>query len=257
MRMALGIEYDGAAFCGWQRQPSGCSAQDALETALSAIAGAKIKVTAAGRTDAGVHALEQVVHFDSDAVRPVTAWTRGVNALLPSAMACRWACEVDTAFDARRSALAREYHYVLAVGPIRPALYHAKIGWFHRPLDLARMREAAAILIGEHDFSAFRASQCQARSPVRHLTRLDINAEGDRFRFILEANAFLHHMVRNIVGALIYVGAQRESVAWMERLLLSRDRTTGAPTFDAAGLYLKSVKYDVKWRLPSGADRPL
>lgn len=256
MRIALGVEYDGSRFCGWQSQPALCAVQDALENALGKIAVAQIRVTAAGRTDAGVHALEQVVHFDCEAVRPLTAWTRGANALLPSAIACRWARAVDDGFDARRSALARSYQYVLEVSPVRPALHHARVGWFHRPLDVSAMREAALALVGEHDFSAFRASQCQARSPIRNLTRLDITAAGERVYFDVEANAFLHHMVRNIVGALIYVGAGREPVGWMHTLLNSRDRTRGAPTFEAAGLYLKSVKYDVKWQLPSGAHSP-
>lgn len=256
MRIALGVEYDGSAFCGWQSQATRCGVQDALQNALSNVAAAQVKVTAAGRTDTGVHALEQVVHFDCDAVRPLSAWTRGVNALLPSAIACRWAHPVGDDFDARRSALTRSYQYVLAVSPVRPALHHARVGWFHRPLDVRAMSEAALALVGEHDFSAFRASQCQARSPVRNVTRLDIAAVGERVYFDVEANAFLHHMVRNIVGALVYVGAGREPVGWMQTLLNSRDRTRGAPTFDPAGLYLKSVKYDVKWQLPSGAHSP-
>jgi len=255
MRIALGIEYHGGAFCGWQTQPSGCGVQDALERALGEIAGEKVATICAGRTDAGVHALAQVVHFDCAAVRPDTAWVRGTNTLLPAGAAVTWMHEVPSEFNARYSALERCYRYVLLNHPVRPALNQGRIGWFHAPLDLARMREAAAHLVGEHDFSAFRSSECQARSPVRDLRRLEVRASGDYVVFDLAANAFLHHMVRNIVGCLVYVGKGTYKPAWTAQVLASRDRAKAAPTFDGAGLYLAHVSYDVVWGLPPPARR--
>jgi tRNA pseudouridine38-40 synthase len=253
MRIALGIEYEGSGFCGWQTQPEGCAVQDRLEAALAQIAGVPVSSIAticAGRTDAGVHALAQVVHFDCAVARPESAWVRGVNALLPPAMAVTWAKPVSDSFHARFSAKARHYRYVLLNHTVRPAADHARVGWFHVPLDVERMREAAQCLIGEHDFSAFRSSQCQAKSPVRTLTQLEINAHGPYLTFDLCANGFLHHMVRNIVGSLIYIGSGRQPPAWMHELLAARDRTFAAPTFDAAGLYLTGVDYDPAWNLP-------
>lgn len=253
MRIALGVEYDGGGFCGWQTQPGGCAVQDHLEAALAQITGlpqAAVATICAGRTDAGVHALAQVVHFDSAVTRPESAWVRGVNALLPSAVAVTWMKPVADSFSARFSATARHYRYVLLSHPVRPAADHGRVGWFHAPLDVERMREAAACLLGEHDFSAFRSSQCQAKSPVRMLMALDINTQGPYLTFDLCANGFLHHMVRNIVGSLIYVGSARQEAAWMCKLLAARDRTFAAPTFDAAGLYLTGVDYDAAWNLP-------
>jgi tRNA pseudouridine38-40 synthase len=255
MRIALGIEYHGGAFCGWQTQPSGCGVQDALERALGEIAGEKVATICAGRTDAGVHALAQVVHFDCAAMRPDTAWVRGTNTLLPAGAAVTWMREVPSEFNARYSALERCYRYVLLNHPVRPALNQGRIGWFHAPLDLARMREAAAHLVGEHDFSAFRSSECQARSPVRDLRRLEVRASGDYVVFDLAANAFLHHMVRNIVGCLVYVGKGTYEPAWTAQILAGRDRAKAAPTFDGAGLYLAHVSYDAVWGLPPPARR--
>jgi tRNA pseudouridine38-40 synthase len=252
MRVALGIEYDGAAFCGWQTQPSGCGVQDRLEIALSQIAGERIETTCAGRTDAGVHALEQVVHFDTDAQRPASAWMRGVNAALPAAVAVLWAQEVRSDFHARYSALERCYRYVLLNRPARPAAGHARVGWFHLPLDLDRMREAARRLTGEHDFSAFRSSECQARSPVRNLRTIAIERHGPYFVFEFCANAFLHHMVRNLMGTLIYIGKGRHEPDWAAQVLASRDRSLCAPTFAAAGLYLARVQYETAWGFPAG-----
>ncbi|MBI4204220.1 MAG: tRNA pseudouridine(38-40) synthase TruA [Betaproteobacteria bacterium] len=250
MRIALGVEYDGSAFCGWQTQPAGCAAQDKLEAALSQIAGERIVTVCAGRTDAGVHALAQVVHFDTAARRPLTAWVRGANALLPPALAVSWARVVAAEFHARYSALERCYRYVLLNRAVRPAADQARVGWFHLPLALDRMQGAARLLIGEHDFSAFRSSECQARSPVRHLRRLDIDRCGDYVLFEFCANAYLHHMVRNIVGALVYVGKGRQPPEWIGQVLAGRDRALAAPTFDAAGLYLTGVVYDAAWGLP-------
>ncbi len=255
MRIALGIEYQGGAFCGWQTQPSGCGVQDALERALAEIAGEKIATICAGRTDAGVHALAQVVHFDCTAARPDTAWVRGTNTLLPAGAAVTWMRAVPADFNARYSALERCYRYVLLNHPVRPALNQGRVGWFHSALDLARMREAATYLTGEHDFSAFRSSECQAKSPVRDLRRLEIRVSGDYVVFELAANAFLHHMVRNIVGCLVYAGKGAYAPARVGEVLASRDRALAAPTFDAAGLYLAHVSYDAKWELPQPARR--
>lgn len=250
MRIALGIEYDGGAFCGWQTQPSACGVQDHLEAALGHIAGERVQTVCAGRTDAGVHALEQVAHFDAAARRPASAWVRGVNASLPVGLAVIWAQEVDGEFHARYSALERCYRYVLLNRAVRPAAGHGRVGWFHLPLDVARMREAAAALLGEHDFSAFRSSECQARSPVRNLRRIAIERCGEHVVFEFRANAFLHHMVRNLMGTLVYVGKGKHEPEWAAGVLASRDRAQAAPTFDPAGLYLARVEYDAAWGLP-------
>jgi tRNA pseudouridine38-40 synthase len=254
-RIALGIEYDGSGFCGWQTQPSGCSVQDAVERALAEVAGHAVATICAGRTDAGVHATGQVVHFDSDVDRPESAWIRGVNAHLPDAVAVQWMLPVDAGFHARFGALERRYRYVLLDHPVRPALNRNHVGWIHQRLQLEPMRLAAAGLLGEHDFSAFRASECQAESPIRTLEQLNIERCGDYVVFEFAANAFLHHMVRNIVGSLVYVGAGRQPPEWMHELLAGRDRTRAAPTFSAAGLYLSRVRYDAKYAFPDQSRR--
>ena len=250
MRIALGLEYDGSRFLGWQTQPGGGAAQDALEAALAAIAGAPLATVAAGRTDRGVHAREQVVHFDTIAERPLSAWVRGVNALLPESAAVLWAHPVDEEFHARYSARARIYRYVLLNRPVRPALAARYVGWFHLPLDVEAMRAAARLLVGEHDFSAFRSAECQAKSPVRTLYALEIESRGSRIDFVLRANAFLHHMVRNIVGSLVYVGKGKHPPHWLEEVLRSKERNRAAPTFAAEGLYLERIEYDARWGLP-------
>jgi tRNA pseudouridine38-40 synthase len=224
--------------------------QDALETALSAVAAEKVKTIAAGRTDRGVHARIQVVHFDTRAARPASAWVRGVNALLPDAVAVLWSRAVDENFHARYGATARTYRYVLINRAVRPALAAGRVGWYHAPLDATAMREAARLLLGEHDFSAFRSAECQAKSPVRTLHALDIEQHGERIDFVLRANAFLHHMVRNIVGSLVYVGAGRHAPQWLSEVLVSRDRSKGAPTFGPEGLYLEKIEYPPQWGLP-------
>ena len=249
-RIALGLEYDGSRFLGWQTQPGGGAVQDALERALAAIAGEAVAVTAAGRTDRGVHARAQVAHFDTNAVRPGTAWVRGVNAFLPESIAVLWAQPVDGEFHARYSATARTYRYRLLNRPVRPALAARHAGWYHAPLDVAAMREAARSLIGEHDFSAFRAAECQAKTPVRTVHGIAIEQGADEIDFVIRANAFLHHMVRNIVGSLVYVGAGRQPARWVGELLASRDRNKAAPTFAPEGLYLEKIEYDAKWGLP-------
>jgi tRNA pseudouridine38-40 synthase len=250
MRIALGIEYDGSAFCGWQTQPGGCAAQDHLEAALARVAGVRVETICAGRTDAGVHALGQIVHFDTVVERPVGAWVRGANAFLPAALAVVWARRVADDFHARYSARERCYRYVLLNRAVRPAADQRRVGWFHAPLDLERMREAAHHLIGEHDFSAFRSSECQARSPVRNLTSLEIARRGEYIVFEIAANAFLHHMVRNIVGCLVYVGSGRRAPDWVADVLTGKDRRAAAPTFAASGLYLVRVLYDSVWEIP-------
>jgi len=251
VRIALCLEYDGRGFCGFQSQPDGCGVQDALEHALRAVAGEPVGVVAAGRTDAGVHATAQVAHFDTDVSRPDTAWVRGVNAHLPRASAVLWAQPVTAEFHARFAAHARHYRYLLLNRPQRPGLSAGRVGWYHRPLDVDAMSEAASALIGSHDFSAFRAAECQAKTPVKTLRRLDIARDGDVLRFDFTANAFLHHMVRNIVGSLIYVGAGRQPRAWMAELLAARDRTRAAPTFAPDGLYFTGAEYDAVHGLPA------
>jgi tRNA pseudouridine38-40 synthase len=251
-RWVCGLSYDGTGFCGWQTQaPGGKPAlQDVVEAALGRIAGHPIRTRCAGRTDAGVHALQQVVQFDTVADRPASAWIRGVNAWLPPTVAVRWAVTVDTGFDARFGATARTYWYVLLDTPVRAPLWRDRAGWTHRSLDPNRMREAAACLVGEHDFSAFRASECQAASPVRTIESIGIVREGPFLLLDITANAFLHHMVRNLVGTLVYVGDGRRPVGWPAQVLASRQRSVAAPTFAACGLYLASVRYDSKWQLP-------
>jgi tRNA pseudouridine38-40 synthase len=256
MRIALGIEYCGTGFTGWQSQPDGRGAQDALERALAAIAASPVRTVAAGRTDAGVHATLQVVHFDTGAERPTTAWVRGVNAHLPPAMAVRWAQPVADDFHARYAATARHYSYWLVPSAVRPALLAGRVGWYHRPLDVGAMAEGAAALLGTHDFSAFRAAECQAKSPVRTMTVAAVAADGDCVKFEFTANAFLHHMIRNIVGALVAVGAGKRPPAWLAEVLAGRNRTRAAPTFAAAGLYFTGADYDARWQLPP-TRRPL
>lgn len=254
LRIVLGLEYDGGAFCGWQSQPDRCGVQDALEAALSEVADAKIGTVCAGRTDTGVHALAQVVHFDTEVQRPPNAWIRGVNALLPQSVAVLWSRPIADDFHARFSATGRRYVYWLLSRAQRPGLLSGRAGWTHLTLDEAAMQEAAASILGEHDFSAFRAAECQAKSPVKTLRELTITRRGELIRFEFAANAFLHHMVRNIVGSLVYVGNGRQPVGWCRQLLDSRDRTLAAPTFSPAGLYLAGVEYDADWALPPNPD---
>ncbi len=254
MRIALGIEYDGNQFFGWQSQAGGHTVQDALQAALSNIASEPIAIIAAGRTDTGVHALEQVAHFDTHAERPLSAWVRGVNSLLPKSVAVLWAHVVPDEFHARFSAQARSYSYFLINRPVRSAVQHGRVGWYHAPLDEKKMCGAAKYLLGEHDFSSFRAAECQAKSPVKNLAQLDIARRGENIVFDLTANAFLHHMVRNIVGCLIYVGQGKRPPQWLREVLESRNRNQAAPTFAPDGLYLRRIQYEAKWGLPQNQD---
>jgi len=243
VRIALGLEYDGAAFTGWQTQPDGRAVQDALERALASVAGAPVATVCAGRTDTGVHALDQVVHFDTAAARPLNAWVRGVNRFLPGSVAVRWAAEVPDVFHARFSAVRRTYDYWILNDPVRSPLAHGRTGWVFRPLDATAMHEAAARLVGRHDFTSFRSAECQAASPVRDLHELSVARRGRVIRVRARANAFLHHMIRNIVGTLIYVGLGRRSPDWVTEVLEARQRAQAAPTFSPAGLYLVRVDY--------------
>jgi tRNA pseudouridine38-40 synthase len=271
-RIALGIQYNGADWQGYQVQPHGQTVQDKLEQAIERFARIPIGTTCAGRTDTGVHALGQVIHFDTDVQRETHAWIRGINAFLPDSIGVRWAmplhdvvpydpsAPLDAAapdgsrdFHARFSARSRTYHYLLYNHHVRAPLLAGRAGFCHRPLDVARMQEAVRPMLGEHDFSAFRASNCQARTPVKTMHAIDIERHGDMILITLRASAFLHHMVRNIVGALVYIGQGREDTGWLGELLADRDRTRAAPTFMPDGLYLANIDYDPKWGLPQEA----
>jgi len=256
-RIALGIQYDGSEWRGWQTQPDGHTVQDRLETAIRTFTQNDIRTLCAGRTDAGVHALEQVVHLDTTLTRTTTSWVRGVNAYLPRSIAVRWAKEVPSEFHARNSAMARVYRYVLYNHPIRSPLLRGRAGWVFRPLSLELMRAASQCLLGEQDFSAFRAAECQSITPIKTIQEINIEQNGDLFVFTFCANAFLHHMVRNIVGSLVVVGKGDQPPAWLEQVLQGRDRSRAAPTFMPDGLYLAKVIYDEKWVLPQETSRAL
>lgn len=250
MRIALGISYLGSAYQGWQSQPSGKTVQDQLEKALAQFADQPVSTLCAGRTDAGVHGLMQVAHFDTEVLRVMNSWVRGTNRYLPDDIAVQWAHEVPTAFHCRASAVARRYAYVLLESPIRPSLDSGRVGWVFRPLDQGAMEEAARHLLGEHDFSSFRAAQCQALSPVKDLRRIDISRHGAYWRFEFEASAFLHHMIRNIMGCLLAVGQGLRKPEWMAEVRDARRREIAAPTFSPDGLYFLGPRYEPHWGLP-------
>ena len=252
-RIALKVEYCGREYFGWQRQPSVPTVQATLEDSLAQVAGMPVTIHAAGRTDAGVHASGQIVHFDVQVRRPLTAWVRGVNSHLPSSVAVLWAGVMPDTFHARHSALTRTYRYTLLNRPVRPAISAPRLGWYYLPLDTDCMQQAADYLIGRHDFSAFRAAECQAISPVREMVRVVVSRQDDIIRFELTANAFLHHMVRNIVGSLIMVGAGARPAEWMGDLLASRNRHLAGATAAAAGLCLIRVEYPPLFGLPESA----
>ena len=255
MRLALAVSYNGHAYEGWQSQRSGRTVQDHLESALSRFTNRRVSTLCAGRTDAGVHALMQVVHFDTDAQRDPHSWVRGSNALLPRDIAVQWAQPVGDEFHCRSSALARRYAYVLLESPVRPSVEAQRVGWVFQPLDGEAMREAAQCLLGEHDFSSFRASACQAKSPVKTLKRIEITRRGESgaayWRFEFEASAFLHHMIRNLMGCLIAIGCGKRPPSWMLEVLQARSRDAAAPTFSPDGLYFLGPVYAPHWGLPA------
>jgi tRNA pseudouridine38-40 synthase len=258
MRVAMGLSYNGQAYNGWQSQPDGNTVQDKLEAALSQFANQRISTLCAGRTDAGVHGLMQVVHFDTDVDRREYAWLRGINALLPSDIAVQWVRDVPPSFHCRASAVARRYAYVLLESAVRPSVEAGRVGWVFRPLDHAAMQEAARHLVGEHDFTSFRASACQALSPVKTVRQIQVqrrssgpDATHAYWRFEFEANAFLHHMIRNIMGCLLWVGQGLRPPSWMAEVLAAKNRDAAAPTFSPDGLYFLGPMYDAQWGLPS------
>ena len=255
MRLALGVSYNGQPYLGWQSQPSGQTVQDQLEKALSEFCAQPVHTLCAGRTDAGVHGLMQVVHLDTELEREPCAWVRGTNRFVPPDIAVQWARPVPDSFHARASAIARRYVYVLLESPVRPALEAGRAGWSFRPLDEGAMREAAQHLLGEHDFTSFRASACQALSPVKTLHRIDISRRGLEmaryWRFEFEGNAFLHHMIRNIMGCLVYVGQGIHPPGWMQQVLQAKSRDAAAPTFAPDGLYFAGPVYAPEWGLPT------
>jgi len=251
MRLALGISYHGQAYEGWQSQPSGRTVQDRLEQALGQFAAQPVSTVCAGRTDAGVHGLMQVVHFDTPLQREEFSWVRGTNRFLPADIAVQWARPVPDEFHSRACAMARRYAYVVLESPVRPSLDAGRVGWVFRPLDSHAMQQAAHHLIGQHDFTSFRASGCQARSPVKTMARVDFVRRGAYWRFDFEADAFLHHMIRNIMGCLLAVGQGHKSPEWMRDVLAAKSRDAAAPTFAPDGLYFLGPVYDPKWQLPS------
>jgi len=250
-RIALGVEYKGSRYRGWQRQASGvATVQEELEKALSRVADSPVNLLCAGRTDAGVHACGQVVHFDTQAERTMKAWVMGANINLPHDISVTWAKVMPAHFHARFKAIARRYRYVIYNDQIRPAHLGEEITWNHRPLDVERMRQAAQYLVGEHDFSAFRAGQCQAKSPIKKMHHLRVTQHGKMIVLDLRANAFLHHMVRNIAGVLMTIGAGERPVEWMNEVLESRIRRSGGVTAHPFGLYLVQVEYHDEFELP-------
>jgi tRNA pseudouridine38-40 synthase len=250
-RIALGIEYDGTDFLGWQRLSHGPTIQAAVEQALSFVADAPIEVVSAGRTDAGVHAQCQVAHFDTERERTPRAWALGATTQLPSGVCVRWACEVGDDFHARYSAHARRYRYRIQNRPVRPALHARFVAWERMPLDADRMHAAAQCLLGEHDFSAFRTVACQARSPRRTIEHLAVTRVDDMIHVDIRANAFLHHMVRNIVGSLLPIGRGERDAAWLAGVLAGRSRAHAGPTAEAAGLEFVGPVYPADFGLPA------
>lgn len=251
MRIAAGIEYDGSNFCGWQLQKDAVrTVQGEVEAALGKVANHAVRVNCAGRTDAGVHATAQVVHFDTDAVREERAWVFGTNANLPKDVVVLWAKPVSDEFHARFSAIRRAYRYVIFTREVRPTFLAGRVTWHYRELDTERMQQAGNLLLGEHDFSSYRAVACQAKSPVRTLHRLEVTQQGPFIFIDVEANAFLHHMVRNIAGVLMTIGEGERPVEWSREVLEARDRTLGGVTGHPSGLYLTRVGYPEKFGLP-------
>ena len=250
MRVVLGVSYRGQAYRGWQSQPDGNTVQDKLERALARFADVPLRTVCAGRTDTGVHALNQVVHLDTGIERTESSWVRGTNRFLPADIAVQWCKLTDESFHARYGAIGRRYVYVLLESAVRPAVEAGAVGWSFRPLDGDAMRAAALRLIGEHDFSAFRSSECQAPTPVKQIRSIAISRRGAYWRFEFNANAFLHHMVRNLMGSLLAVGTGARSEAWLAGVIAAKDRALAAPTFPADGLYFVGPYYDAAHAIP-------
>ncbi|SRR5579883_672108 len=250
MRIALGIEYDGKDFYGWQAQRNLSTVQGTLQDALGKVANEAVFLFCAGRTDAGVHATGQVVHFDTRAKRHIDAWVWGTNSHLPPSIVVRWARQTDYSFHARFSALARRYRYVIFNTPIRPAILSNRATWHYYPLDVERMQQAGRYLMGEQDFSSFRSSQCNSKSPMRNVTAFNVERKGDFVVLEIEANAFLHHMVRNIAGVLMKIGGGLKDPSWMQEVLQARDRRAAAETAPPDGLYLIQVRYPEPYLFP-------
>ena len=253
MRLALGITYSGTGYEGWQSQLSGNTIQDKLELALGKFCNQPVRVNCAGRTDAGVHGLMQVAHFDTMLERETASWVRGTNAFLPPDIAVQWARVMPDEFHSRASAIARRYAYVVLESPVRPSVEAGRVGWVYRPLNGNNMRIAAEYLLGEHDFSSFRAAQCQARSPVKSISSIDITQRpsSSYWRLEFEADAFLHHMIRNIMGCLVAVGQGFEKPVWIAEVMAARRRDAAAPTFSPDGLYFLGPVYEAKYGLPN------
>lgn len=252
-RLALGLAYRGQGYHGWQSQPDGRTVQDVVEKALTAFAAQPLQLVStvcAGRTDAGVHALNQVVHIDTALHRDSFSWVRGTNSHLPADIAVQWCKPVPPAFHARNSARGRRYRFVVLESPVRPALEAGLVGWTFRPLDGEAMHQAAALLLGEHDFSSFRAANCQSPTPVKTLRTIEITRRGAYWRFDFDANAFLYHMVRNILGCLMAVGTGKQLPGWMAEVLAARSREAAAPTFPPDGLYFVGPYYDAALDIP-------
>ncbi len=255
-RIALGLEYDGAEFCGWQIQDGARSVQGCVEQALGKVADHALRVICAGRTDTGVHAMGQIIHFDTGAARAPRAWVFGANTYLPHDVSVLWAQPMSDDFHARFSAIARHYRYVILNRAVRPALGYARVSWCYRPLDVARMNQGAQYLLGEHDFSAYRAVACQAKHPLRTVHRLHIARHGEFVVLEISANAFLHHMVRNIAGVLMTIGSGEREPVWAREVLEARDRTLGGITAPPHGLTLMAIDYPARFGLPNPTPPP-
>ena len=251
MKIALSLEYNGTHFHGWQSQSSGRCVQTEVERAISTVAAHPVTVVCAGRTDAGVHALQQIIHFETSATRSMRSWAMGANSVLPHDISVHWACEMSDHFSARYSAIARTYQYVIYNYPMRPGVFHGQVSWYFYPLDITRMQAAADYLIGEHDFNAYRAQGCQSRSSVREVHSIDLKRVGHEIIVTIKANAFLYHMVRNIIGVLLQIGRGDQAPIWAKEVLESRRRVEAGVTASPYGLYLMQVDYPPEFTLPN------
>ncbi len=250
MRMALGIEYNGSAYHGWERQQQAITVQSCVEQALSKVANQTIEVICAGRTDAKVHAFNQVIHFDTTAERSIRAWVLGGNAYLPTDISIVWGKRVDSEFHARFSALSRSYRYIILNRMTRPAVFKQLMTWYCHQLDVNRMHKAAQLLLGEHDFTSYRAKACQSKQPIRTIYQLDVTREHDKVIVNITANGFLQHMVRNIVGVLFKIGRSEQAIDWTQDVLSAKDRRCGGITAPPDGLYFTNVAYPEKYQIP-------